>query len=264
MKHNQTFTILIYFLILFISFFIKKEIYALKYISDKTILESENQKNIDLPITYKNEILNENIKTVLCHKKEKQLSLSIINLESNDKLLISFDDLDADIKNYAYTIIHCNSDWSKSNLMQNEYIQGFSKEYISNYEFSYNTIQKYTHYEFEFPSKNMRPTLSGNYIFKIYEEETGDTIIYKRFMVLDPKIYIEANDINEAINTYRPLIFWKDKEIVKKQMGAWSDEKLYELLDKVSFLEVSLKKNNEFSNNIIFDLILNTSAQSNS
>jgi len=77
------------------------------------------------------------------------------------------------------------------------------------------------------------------------------------------KIYIEANDINEAINTYRPLVFWKDKEIVKKQMGAWSDEKLYELLDKVSFLEVSLKKNNEFSNNIIFDLILNTSTQSN-
>ena len=78
------------------------------------------------------------------------------------------------------------------------------------------------------------------------------------------KIYTQANDANEAINTYKPLIFWKDKEIVKKQMEAWSVEKLYALLDKVSFLEVSLKKNNEFSNNIIFDLILNTSAQSNS
>ena len=78
------------------------------------------------------------------------------------------------------------------------------------------------------------------------------------------KLYTQANDVNEAINTYKPLIFWKDKEIVKKQMGAWSVEKLYALLDKVSFLEVSLKKNNEFSNNIIFDLILNTSTQSNS
>ena len=78
------------------------------------------------------------------------------------------------------------------------------------------------------------------------------------------KIYIQTNDVDEAINTYKPFIFWKDKEIVKKQMEAWSVEKLYELLDKVSFLEVSLKKNNEFSNNIIFDLILNTSAQSNS
>ena len=78
------------------------------------------------------------------------------------------------------------------------------------------------------------------------------------------KIYIQTNDVDEAINTYKPFIFWKDKEIVKKQMEAWSVEKLYALLDKVSFLEVSLKKNNEFSNNIIFDLILNTSAQSNS
>ena len=78
------------------------------------------------------------------------------------------------------------------------------------------------------------------------------------------KLYTQVNDVNETINTYKPLIFWKDKEIVKKQMGAWSVEKLYALLDKVSFLEVSLKKNNEFSNNIIFDLILNTSAQANS
>ena len=78
------------------------------------------------------------------------------------------------------------------------------------------------------------------------------------------KLYAHTNDVDEVINTYRPLIFWKDKEIVKKQMSIWSIEKLYILLDKVNFLEISLKNNSEFSNNIIFDLILNTSTQSNS
>ena len=77
------------------------------------------------------------------------------------------------------------------------------------------------------------------------------------------KLYMQLSDINEAINTYRPLIFWKDKEIVKKQMDVWSVEKLYKLLDKVIFLEISLKTNNEFSNNIIFDLILNNSTEPN-
>ena len=77
------------------------------------------------------------------------------------------------------------------------------------------------------------------------------------------KLYTKENDINDAINTYRPLIFWKDKEIVKRQMGVWTIEGLYLLLDKVSFLEISLKKNSEFSNNIIFDFILNTSKKSN-
>tara|TARA_Y100000590_G_scaffold468235_1_gene650227 strand:+ start:1953 stop:2948 length:996 start_codon:yes stop_codon:yes gene_type:complete len=77
------------------------------------------------------------------------------------------------------------------------------------------------------------------------------------------KLYTKENDINDAINTYRPLIFWKDKEIVKRQMGVWTIEGLYLLLDKVSFLEISLKKNSEFSNNIIFDFLLNTSKKSN-
>ena len=81
--------------------------------------------------------------------------MGIINLASNDKLLISFDDLNGDRKNYAYTIIHCNSDWTESDLMTSEYIDGFTEEHISNYKFSFNTIQKYTHYQFEFPTKNL-------------------------------------------------------------------------------------------------------------
>jgi len=78
------------------------------------------------------------------------------------------------------------------------------------------------------------------------------------------RLYTKANNVDEAINAYRPLIFWKDKETLKKQMGIWSIDRLYILLDKVIFLEINLKKNSEFSNNIIFDLILNTSTESNS
>ena len=159
--------------------------------NDTSFTEVINTK-IETPTTYTNQILQPNIRTVLCHKKEEELSLAIINLASHDKLLISFDDLDADRKDYLYTIIHCNADWTASDLMPSEYINGFTEEFISNYEFSFNTIQQYTHYQFEFPSKNIQPILAGNYIFKIYEEN-GNTIIYKRFMVLETKVYIDAN-----------------------------------------------------------------------
>jgi hypothetical protein len=167
-----------------------KEIYEDNYTA-AAFTEKEQPKSEQI-ITYKNQITNPNIKTVLCHKKEEELSLAIINLGSNDKLLISFDDLDGDKKNYLYTIIHCNSNWTESELMLSEYIDGFTEEYISNYEFSFNTIQKYTHYQFEFPSTNIKPRLSGNYIFKIYEEN-GNTIIYKRFMVLENQLHVNAN-----------------------------------------------------------------------
>ncbi|MEC8853476.1 MAG: DUF5103 domain-containing protein, partial [Bacteroidota bacterium] len=170
--------------------------------SQKEIISEDTVKNdstfiqevieIEPALIYKNQSFNKQIKTVLCHKIEEELSLPIINLNSEDKLLVSFDDLDADIKDYYYTIIHCNSDWTASDLMTSEYISGFTDEPITNYEFSFNTIQKYTHYQFEFPTIDIKPILSGNYVFKIYEEG-GKTMAYKRFMVLDTKLNIEAN-----------------------------------------------------------------------
>ena len=169
-----------------------KKVYKDDYSSVDSVLIEKIQPKIEEIITYKNQTLNPNIKTVLCHKKEDELSLAIINLASDDKLLISFDDLDGDRKNYSYTIIHCNSDWTPSDLMQSEYIDGFTEQAISDYEFSFNTIQKYTHYKFEFPGANIKPIISGNYIFKIFEEN-GKTIFYKRFMVLDTKLHIDAN-----------------------------------------------------------------------
>jgi len=183
--------------LVFFSAFIMCSCHSTKeaYEDDYTATDSISNKEIHLKneqnITYKNQIINPNIKTVLCHKKDEKLSLPIINLFSDDKLLISFDDLDAERKDYYYTIIHCNADWTASDLMKNEYIDGFTEEHINDYEFSFNTIQKYTHYQFKFPSTNIKPTISGNYIFKIYEGN-GNIVFYRRFMVLDTKLNIKA------------------------------------------------------------------------
>jgi len=162
--------------------------------TDNYLLDSVITETITTPkpyFIYKNGSLNPQIKTLLCHKKEDELSLPILNLNTDNQLLVSFDDLDADIKNYYYTIIHCNSDWSESDLMESEYINGFTNEPITDYEFSFNTIQKYTHYTFNFPNDELKPILSGNYVFKIFEEG-GETIAYKRFMILETKLTIEA------------------------------------------------------------------------
>ena len=162
--------------------------------TDNTLAESnitEEIERTEFKKIYKNETYNQQIKTLLCHKIQDELSLPLLNLNAEDQLLVSFDDLDADIKDYYYTIIHCNSDWTESDLMQNEYISGFTDEPITDYEFSFNTLQQYTHYSFNFPTKEMKALLSGNYVFKIFEEG-GETVAYKRFMILETKLTIEA------------------------------------------------------------------------
>ena len=116
MRSYNFFLLLIFCNILLQSCFSKKEMISEDTIKDEStfiqgVIESKPA------LIYKNQSFNKQIKTVLCHKIEEELSLQIINLNSDDKLLVSFDDLDADIKNYYYTIIHCNADWTASDLM---------------------------------------------------------------------------------------------------------------------------------------------------
>ena len=76
------------------------------------------------------------------------------------------------------------------------------------------------------------------------------------------KLLKETGSIENTINNFRPPIFWKDKEIVKKQVEIWTLKEIYNLLEEITTLEINLKKNYEFSNNLIFDVILSTSNSS--
>jgi len=242
MRLNNFLTLLI------ISIVLLSACHSTKEIIDSNISLEDNSFNETIAIPefakiYKNETFNQQIKTLLCHNKVDELSLPILNLNAEDQLLVSFDDLDADIKDYYYTIIHCNSDWTASDLMQSEYISGFTDEPITDYEFSFNTLQQYTHYSFNFPTKEMKAILSGNYVFKIFEEG-GETVAYKRFMILETKLTIEAQvrraTLAEDRNTKHEIDFTiKHPNLV--------------VADPFSDIKVTIKQNNK-EDNAITDL----------
>ena len=146
-------------------------------------------------IRNENYIYKNNIKTILLHKEGWEMSSAVIRLNSNDKLKLSFDDLDADVKDYKYTVIQCNANWETSDIPQSKYIDGFAVDDISDYQYSFNTITQFTHYETIFPSDYLQITLSGNYIIKVFddEEEDENVAFTYRFMVVDQKVAIEAN-----------------------------------------------------------------------
>ena len=77
--------------------------------------------------------------------------------------------------------------------MQSEYIDGFFDNRIEDYEFSFNTLQKYTNYQLVFPEEYLRPMLSGNYILSVFTKNNpNEIVLQKRFMIIEEKISISA------------------------------------------------------------------------
>ncbi len=149
--------------------------------------------NKDAEIKYENYIYEPQIKTVRFHPEKWPFSNPLLLLHSNEKLLLVFDELDAPAKQYEYTIIHCTANWKPTDLPEHEYIDGFFTDYIYDYEFSRATLQPYVHYELLFPTENMKPKISGNYILVVYQENKEKPVLTQRFTVYEKLIDIDAS-----------------------------------------------------------------------
>ena len=74
----------------------------------------------------------------------------------------------------------------------------------------------------------------------------------------------ESENIDQLITSFKPPIFWKDKEIVKEQIKNWTLKKVENLIYKISEIELLIKKNSSNSINILFDFIVAQSNKTNS
>ena len=84
----------------------------------------------------------------------------------------------------------------------------------------------------------------------------------KRLIKLNQNMQIHKN-IDQTIINFKPPIFWKDKELVKKQIKIWTLDKTYKLIDEINKIELNVKKNSINSLKILFDFILTTSKTNN-
>ena len=77
----------------------------------------------------------------------------------------------------------------------------------------------------------------------------------KRLLKLK-NIQKEKNNIDEVVSSYKPLIFWKEKDLVKQQIKNWSENEIREKIYHISNLEILIKRNTS-SINLVSDLISN-------
>ena len=82
--------------------------------------------------------------------------------------------------------------------------------------------------------------------------------LVKIYELIDTK-----NNIDQAISSFKPAIFWKDKPLVTQQIKSWEKNELKNLIYESNKIEFLIKKNSSIAKNILSDFIINNSKKTN-
>ena len=156
-----------------------------------------HQKLILAFIFFTTSFLSQNIKSIQLRPLQENNFSSIVPLGT--VLELSFDDLDADSKDYQYKIEHMTHDWQKSRLLSSQFIDGFDQNSIINVTNSFGTFQNYTHYAVKIPNVNSIITKSGNYLVSVLNDD--DEVVFSRKLVLYENIAIIGVEVSRSRNT---------------------------------------------------------------
>ena len=74
----------------------------------------------------------------------------------------------------------------------------------------------------------------------------------------------ETRNLESTISSFKPPIFWKEKEIIKQQIRNWSYKDVENLVFQTNEIELLIKKNSNNSINILSDFIIQKSSPINS
>lgn len=257
------------------SFFEDKKLIIISRITDKFLLLIEEliKKNIsDLSIILKSSVLEKKSKIRNFFEKSKEticipfyednnqtLSLIIRNFLKEKKIRLSQENINLIIEKSRGNRISLKNELTK--------LESFSKTQkeikTENIIKLINLSENYNVSELVDNSlaKNKRKTIT---ILNENNFAQEDCILIsriflqklKRLIKIQSDIQNNNKNIESAIISYKPPIFWKEKEIIKNQIKMLSFKKLEELLIKTNKIEYLIKKNPNISLNIITDFIL--------
>ena len=118
---------------------LNEDYYSIKVDSQKIDIAEKYEQ----PISYNSTILNPIIKSVQLSNESLNAVEPCYFLNSDKKVNVDFDLIESNPVPLQYEIIHCNMSWEKSDLMEMEYLNGFSTNYIEDVELSHGTQEQY-------------------------------------------------------------------------------------------------------------------------
>ena len=65
----------------------------------------------------------------------------------------------------------------------------------------------------------------------------------------------QTGNIDLTISSFKPPIFWREKEVVKQQIQSWSEDEVKKMIYKINDLEILVKKYSNNSLNFVSDFV---------
>ncbi len=190
--------------------------------------------------TYCTEVKHKQIKTLQVKVQGETFSTPVIELNSRKVIEINFDALSHGYGRYAYTITHCNADWTPSVLSSLEYMSGFQNLSIDDFANSLNTTTFYTNYRLFLPNNDIKFKVSGNYVVKVYNEDRPKDIVFTAcFSIVEPKVNVAA-----TVSSNTDIDVNKEHQ----QIGFEIVHPNYEITAPQSDLKVQIYQNNRCDN----------------
>ena len=98
--------------------------------------------------SFRTQTIDPQIKTLQVYPEHDITGFPLLELGSDHRLVVSFDDMVFSERTFYYKIIHCDRNWQRSLLGEMEYYDGFTINRIDDVDLSQNTITNYTNYRF--------------------------------------------------------------------------------------------------------------------
>tara|TARA_B100000787_G_scaffold166615_1_gene152108 strand:- start:2115 stop:3110 length:996 start_codon:yes stop_codon:yes gene_type:complete len=263
------------------SFFDNEKLIIVSRSTDKirNIIEEIFEKKIqDVQIILNANILEKKSKLRSFFEKEKKI-ICVPFYEDNNQTLNSiisqfFRNKNIPISQQLINILieRCRGDRKNLNNELNK-IESFS---INKKKIDLNQIIKLTNLADNYSAnelidncliKNTRKTVT---ILNENNYSNEDNIIIIRTMLLKLKRLLkiralidDEKNVERAISSLKPPIFWKDKPLVTSQIKIWTKEQLLDLIYETNQIEYLIKKNSTIAKNILADFIINQSKRAN-
>ncbi len=256
------------------SFFENDKLIIINRVSDKIldiVKEICDKKDENLKIILKSGILEKKSKLRNFFEKSKNLIIIPFYEDTHQSLLFLaqnfFKENKIKISSQNINYIIENSKGNRINLKNElEKIKNFSQKKLS---IELNEIIKLTNLAENYNiseltdqclAKNKKKTL--NILNENNPSSEDNILILKNFLyklkrLKKLKLELENKKNTDAvISSYKPPIFWKDKDMIKQQLKIWSLPQIKSLINKTNDMELLIKKNSQASNQIVNNFIL--------